>query len=111
MFGSKHKKRDILEIRTLYESGQKTPKQIKEMYPQFTQKYLYDILYYRCWKHVQTGITTKIKASTALNSEQVKEIRHLYDNQLITQKQIQEKYNIARSTCSQLVNRKSWKHI
>lgn len=48
----KYLEKDIREIRRLKEIEGKTPKEIQEKFKHISLGYIYDILYYRNWKHV-----------------------------------------------------------
>ena len=46
-----------------------------------------------------------------LTSEQVNELRKLYEYRTLTQKQLGEKYGIGQSTISAIIRKKLWNHI
>jgi hypothetical protein len=46
-----------------------------------------------------------------LSEAKVREMRHLYKTGKYTQQQLADKYDIPRTYCNVIINRKQWKHV
>ncbi len=61
--------------------------------------------------HKNNGHRGEKVASSKLSSEQVLEIRRVYDNENISQRQLAKTYRVSQSIISDIITRKSWSHL
>ena len=105
------------QIRQLYATGNYTYPQLAEMFGVY-QTVVGKVVRRESWQHVPGGSAQADNTrrgeshhNTAITADDVREMRRLYATGKYKQQEIAERYGVSRSTVTEIVNRKRWKHI
>lgn len=113
---SKLTERQIVEIRTLFNTGSVNLSDLALRYG-VTVQTIHSIVHGKTWPNAGGPISTDNMRLGARNNHstltqaQVLAIRQDYTNGILTQSDLAEKYNTTPQTIHRIVHRKAWKHI
>jgi len=101
--------KDVRNIIKEYSETNITQKELGKKYGVFPQ-YISKIITGKVWKHLGLKVERN-NYSKIITKEDVLEMRRLYDLGNMSHREIAEKFGMKRRTTTNIINRKSWKHI